>query len=187
MASRIIEEKKGKLANEEKELQRKMQADCAALGWLVSSNISNPSDVQSDIDFSGLMNDAEVHKQLNELLISIKKQSMRLEEIKRETEELEALKTCPKCGNIVGEDELFCASCGERLVKMTANVDENVCPQCGKPKKSDGAFCVFCGFRFNSQEPQKMEAPKERTCVKCGTKLPDDVVFCHVCGCKQPE
>ena len=187
MASRIIEEKKSKLTSEEKQIQEKMQSDCTTLGWLIATNVECPSEADTDIDFTDLIKDKEQHGQFNELLISIKNAAARLDDIKKEVEELDSLKTCPKCGNIVGEGELFCASCGERLVKIVENADENVCPQCGKPKKSEGAFCVFCGFKFGGQEPPKIEVAKERTCVKCGAKLPDDVVFCHICGTKQPE
>ena len=187
MGSKIIEEKKLELISEEKQIRQKLQSDCTALGVLVSTNIKCPADIESDLDFSNLLKDKEHCSRVNELLINIKEASDRLDEIKKNLEELDSLKTCPKCGNVVNEDELFCAYCGERLVKKADNANENVCPQCGKPKKSDAAFCAFCGFKFVEQEKQKIEASAERTCVKCGEKLPDDVVFCHICGTRQPE
>ena len=187
MASSIIEEKKALLADEEKDLKEKIRADYATLGCLVSANVICPADQKEDVDFSDLNKNEEQHTQLNELLISIKNASVRLEDIKKEVTELDSLKTCSKCGNIVGDDELFCANCGERLIKAVENADDSICPQCGKPKKSEGAFCVFCGFKFAGNEPVKIEMPKERTCVQCGERLPDDVLFCHICGTRQPE
>lgn len=185
MAANKIEEKRGALDSEEKALREKIESNYAALGRMIATNVECPREVQENVDFAGLWKDSTIQRKINKLLISIDKDSLKREEIKKEIEKLKSIKTCPKCGNIVGEDELFCAECGERL--PDADYDDTVCPQCGKPRKGDGAFCVFCGFKFGVKEPEKSEAAKERTCVKCGTKLPEDVLFCHICGYRQPE
>lgn len=184
MTSKIIEDKKAKLSAEEKNIQEELKKDYEDLGRLVSSGLEAPSDESFEMDLSILLKDEERRKRFNKLLIGIGKLSIRLEEIKKETEELDLLKTCPKCGNVVDDGELFCACCGERLIRETAGSDEGVCPQCMKPKKSGGAFCVYCGYKF--EVSNKVTAkPAGRVCKNCGTELPANVLFCHVCGSKQ--
>ena len=76
------------------------------------------------------------------------------------------MKKCKKCGRVFEDDDLFCTSCGEKLVS------ENCCPRCGAEVTPDDAFCAKCGFDLKNGNK----------CKKCGTELREGSQFCHVCG-----
>lgn len=118
-------------------------------------------------------------EEFKEYISEIKALKDTIKDVQQEIEMLNNIATCPKCGNIISEGELFCSNCGERLINELKDKDENVCPHCGKPRKSDGQFCVICGFKFEDNNES------ERRCISCGAVLPEDVIFCHVCGKKQ--
>ena len=183
MTAQTINEKRMKLVEDEEEMNNQLRQHYEALGMLVSRSINYASNDEG-IDFSNLQKEPDNHR-FKELLQNIDQASFGIEAIKKEITELDSLKTCPKCGTVVDDDELFCSNCGERLVKKTAHAEDGNCPQCGKPKKGEAAFCVYCGYKFDMLE--QITKPRGRICVQCGVGLPDDVIFCHICGCKQPD
>ncbi len=196
MASQVIEAKKAELKKKEEPIQANLKESYELLGKMVSDNIGAPAIESID------MIPIEVIDSTKKLMAHIDQCKASLASIAKEKEELDSLKTCSKCGNIVGDDELFCASCGERIIRINSEVDGSLCPQCGKPKKDGAEFCVFCGFQYNKKRDsaeaidsnvEKLSGfppspkPLRRVCIHCGTELANDVLFCHVCGTKQPN
>lgn len=115
-----------------------------------------------------------------------------------------AKKVCPKCGKTVGEEQLFCDSCGTDLRKKPEPPKENRCKACGKVIDKDVAFCRFCGASTKDlpvpptpPEPPVPPMPStphvrpvpssdkvKRTaiCPHCGAKQMEGTVICKYCG-----
>lgn len=49
-------------------------------------------------------------------------------------------KTCPKCGEHIGEGHRFCTSCGEKIISL--------CSSCGNPISEGDIFCTSCGSKL---------------------------------------
>lgn len=81
-----------------------------------------------------------------------------------------AMKTCPKCGAEVSEQQAFCISCGANLkepepVKPEPAQPEPVikeevkrCPSCGVEVSANQKFCIKCGASLE----KPVEKPTER-------------------------
>lgn len=67
------------------------------------------------------------------------------------------MKTCPFCGSLVKEGDIFCNQCGESL--------EQKCPNCGEPIEINAAFCRGCGFELKNTGEVKEEVPAEKAVV----------------------
>jgi len=52
-------------------------------------------------------------------------------------------RTCNECGAPLGEDDLYCGSCGRKLDIQPK------CPECGAMTKRDDRFCRSCGSRLD--------------------------------------
>ena len=119
---------------------------------------------------------------------------------------------CPKCGNKVQDDAIFCDQCGTRLVAAEApagapeaeqvaaqEAQGVVCPACGATNTPGEMFCDDCGAPLAAPqpEPEAVEAaeaepapdaptPSEpggpRTCPDCGATVTEDDEFCYACG-----
>ncbi len=208
MKTNSVEEKKKELIKERDRIQEKLQYDYTTLGAWICTHVDFPVEGGPHADYSHLINEINKNNQFHELLLHVGIETRKMDEIKKTIAELELLKICPTCGNVVEDDERFCAKCGARLFDKMINADENICPQCGRTKKGDSSFCVYCGYKFDDaygDEPAEADdasvtepgeaggednetfAGGKRFCIQCGTELPEDVLFCHICGCRQPE
>ena len=56
---------------------------------------------------------------------------------------------CPNCKNPIGQNDIFCKTCGYNL-KSTTQVSQmkKICPNCGEENESDSSFCVKCGSQL---------------------------------------
>ena len=53
--------------------------------------------------------------------------------------------TCPECGAKIRKGDVFCSSCG---VKLVEEKKETVCPECGEVLNGDEIFCPKCGHHL---------------------------------------
>lgn len=81
------------------------------------------------------------------------------------------MKKCPKCGQLLEDNQLFCSQCGTRVIVKKR------CASCGAELEDDLNFCPLCG--------QKIQ--KIRYCTQCGTKAEGDMAYCSSCGAKLDE
>lgn len=56
---------------------------------------------------------------------------------------------CPNCKNSIGQNDIFCKTCGYNL-KSTTQVSQmkKICPNCGEENELDSSFCVKCGSQL---------------------------------------
>ena len=76
---------------------------------------------------------------------------------------------CEKCGNVCGEDDLYCINCGNKLTP------EYLCSKCNSKVEKEDIFCNNCGERFKT---------KQVFCINCGKQLDEKDAFCRHCGYK---
>lgn len=63
--------------------------------------------------------------------------------------ETETARKCPKCGTAVGESDMFCEKCGEKLEQVFTPVAAGrKCPNCGADCDADAVFCMSCGTKL---------------------------------------
>ncbi len=108
--------------------------------------------------------------------------------IKEETQ-VEA-RICSACQFTLGEEDLFCMSCGKKYVEpeiIEPVVEEEVatkhaCPTCKGEIDAEDIFCSNCGFDLRKLK----EVPENtaKTCKSCSFELGDDDIFCMKCGTK---
>ena len=55
-------------------------------------------------------------------------------------------KKCPKCGNPIAENDIFCRNCGAKIEKQKGLR----CSNCGQPIDADNEFCGNCGAKIEN-------------------------------------
>ncbi|MEN8121106.1 MAG: zinc ribbon domain-containing protein [Bacteroidota bacterium] len=53
-------------------------------------------------------------------------------------------KNCPKCGEIIDEQDLICPNCNELVIEESTNNQEYTCPVCGAQNEEGSKSCAFC-------------------------------------------
>ncbi len=53
------------------------------------------------------------------------------------------IRTCPSCGEAVGQDDVFCHKCGSKI-----EVELPKCSDCGRELEGTEAFCPSCGKKL---------------------------------------
>ena len=186
MTKEELDKGKKNLSKQIENLIKRKEEHEKEVGIMIYEAYSNVDWKNFDALEIGFPNQADADK-LKKLLFSIKRTNELLKEVKKNLAELNTIQVCPVCGISIEGDELFCPSCGNRIMRNSAATDDKVCPQCGTLKKDDAIFCVNCGFHFEQEENQQPQPSKiqVRCCRNCGTELEDDAVFCFSCGARQ--
>lgn len=103
--------------------------------------------------------DSNMRERYQVLFQSIEDLDYRINEINYTIESLERIETeadlgsrvCPKCGNVMQPDDMFCRACGAKVDTPNAGtptpVSSGVCPKCKAPLAEGQAFCVRCGSK----------------------------------------
>lgn len=80
------------------------------------------------------------------------------------------MKKCPVCGNPMGDDELFCASCGAKweepapaggAAPESAAPADSFCPNCGERVSAGTVFCPNCGANVTGGSRSAAAKPKK--------------------------
>ncbi len=74
---------------------------------------------------------------------------------------------CRACGRMNRDEDLFCAVCGQKLMRT------RICRACGTKNRPDSLFCGTCGVAL-PDDPA--------SCVHCGHALGPRDHFCAECG-----
>jgi len=114
---------------------------------------------------------------------------------------------CPKCGNTIQDDAVFCDRCGTRLTQPDprestaapasppASAQGIICPQCGASNMPGEMFCSECGTPLAAPQPEpnaKIASPpiddqlqqtgQGQLCPVCGVPVAPGDTFCYACG-----
>ena len=106
---------------------------------------------------------------------------------------------CPKCGEIIPANIIYCPACGinrqnymeeksepvsvdQPLSDSTTDIvgNERVCPRCGTSRRGSGRFCHNCG-RFLGTDIA------DTICPICGSRSPLRYIRCQYCGNEIPK
>lgn len=161
------------LKGEVEELLSKKKEALALIGEAAYSMVKiNSFDVAA---LRPLCADADVvDAQLKAKQGELKNAELAADAAKKKTEEAEAARTCPACGELNPEGVNFCQQCGSKLGLPKAAK----CPSCGAENPPGTHFCGDCGAKL----PAAAEAnPK---CGGCGAQNPPGTRFCGECGGK---
>ena len=81
---------------------------------------------------------------------------------------------CKYCQQDNRDDNFYCTSCGEKLVK-----DKVVCASCGAENSEEANYCVSCGQKLALEE-----FSDSKKCASCGAENPKENLYCVACGAK---
>lgn len=82
-------------------------------------------------------------------------------------------KPCPRCGEMLDKDAVFCYACGVKL--------EDAELAYGQPEAPEAP--VFTEPVYEGPvEPEVPAAPEGKVCPRCGATLDADAMFCYNCG-----
>ena len=105
------------------------------------------------------MTKQEREEKIASLTLEIQEHQRAIESLTDEINSLKSECVCPKCGEEIAEDALFCANCGTRIIKKTtADSSPDTCPQCGAHTEQGMKFCIKCGYRLDGEETVSEEA-----------------------------
>jgi len=108
-------------------------------------------------------------------------ESVRSDESTPRTESADEPETieCPGCGDELGADANFCASCGEDVSAIEPGDGEVTdCPSCGTEVDPGDNFCASCGEDLS----EVGAAVTLSECPECGEDVDDEDMFCAACG-----
>lgn len=117
----------------------------------------------------------------------------KIQEYKRQIQDIKGVQRCEKCGAEVPRGVAFCSACGSPIPVETPKIPEDcaVCPACGAIVKNGMRFCTSCGKPMEQlaqstpeNPPPHEDAVKEHICPACGCKNGLEDSFCKECGAK---
>ena len=146
------------LNSENSGLDKKNDAIQKQIGTVIYDQIfagKSIDDVNQMIDKSDVS--TEVWNKICEFAIQIKQNDLARTENERKILELKGELPCPKCGNMIPKDAVFCSKCGEKspfanqdntVAEVASEAPVKMCAKCGKPLLDDAAFCKYCGTKI---------------------------------------
>lgn len=86
----------------------------------------------------------------------IKVLELQITQLQEQMKRVKGIRNCPKCGQEVAEDAIFCPNCGFSLPPVVmappeSQVPQKHCPSCGSMVDEDAVFCTECGWSFANQ------------------------------------
>ena len=114
------------------------------------------------------------------LITQLKESSAKIEDLKKQIQDVKGVKRCTNCGAEIPNNSTFCSSCGAAVIQEKAVDISNLvkCANCGKMVEKGMNFCTFCG----SPMVVANDEIKESICENCGAELNDGAAFCIKCG-----
>ncbi len=111
----------------------------------------------------------------------------KIEDYKKQIENIKKLNCCEKCGAEIEQNMEFCSNCGNKVTVNQETVEEKgtiKCLQCGKYIKEGMKFCTSCGLKMDEVNSE-IEMPKvKNNCQNCGESIEENGSFCIKCGTK---
>lgn len=114
---------------------------------------------------------------------------------------------CPKCGNELQINSIFCYKCGEPVARIHEHkiVKRKVCIQCGTPNLTENPYCSYCYQSLSDSPTEDFQivhktvqlsstvvkqaqlhgnAGNYHICNNCGALTKESSDFCVSCGLK---
>lgn len=80
------------------------------------------------------------------------------------------MEKCPKCHNVVINDDKFCPHCGNDLTKKPSKQLILNCTKCGNQNPNNTSFCETCGNALTGEQPvQKQPTTSAKRIVSAGS------------------
>lgn len=98
------------------------------------------------------MHRADYEAEFAGLIASISEGEQKIEEWRRQIQDIKGVKRCANCGAEVPADAAFCSACGAPQTAPQAPVEstaDTVCPSCGAKQAADAMFCTECGAKLS--------------------------------------
>lgn len=111
------------------------------------------------VSIHGRDNEEEFVGMVNNVL----EMEQRVQNYRREIQNLKGVTRCPQCGAEVQNGVAFCSTCGFQMPKMDASNDDTIkCIHCGGIIKKGMRFCTSCGKPVNQElvQPEMLAAPR---------------------------
>jgi len=106
--------------------------------------------------------------------------------------DVDGMKTCPDCAELVRIDARACRYCGYRFDDVIPEDPDREHAAVAVVSADDEAAVVGPGSRAVSTEPAASVAPvvvaseRSRFCPNCGTEFGSESEFCGMCGARRP-
>lgn len=97
-----------------------------------------------------------------EMINGIKDAQAKISEYREHIIQVKGVFSCPNCGEELPLGVAFCSSCGTKIEKQDAamqNSNTRYCPECGTPLQEGYVFCINCGSKYT--EPEVSPVVKE--------------------------
>lgn len=69
---------------------------------------------------------------------------------------------CPKCGNPIAENDIFCGNCGVKIEKPKGLR----CANCGQPVNTGDTFCGNCGAKIIIADTSSPASPQNKHTIQ---------------------
>ena len=91
-------------------------------------------------------------EEVKELIEQITELHVQIDQSKQLIQAMQAVNSCPNCGNRIKPGMVFCSSCGVKLPEPELIEEPEgkaaFCSKCGAPVVGDADFCMSCGEKI---------------------------------------
>ncbi len=124
------------------------------------------------------------------MIASLNASEGKIQEYKKQIQNIKGISTCEKCGAEVSNHSAFCKVCGAPMPRPVVTPPYNganlvKCNTCGAMVAENTKFCTNCGGPMVIEaQPVEVKAETGVVCPNCNKALSPEAMFCNECGTK---